>query len=307
MGIRFERKAVIAKIEPVYGTDSVPTGAANAVLLKSATIDPVNGEIVPREIIRAGYGSMASWLVARHVKMNARVDLAGAGAAGTVPPYGPYLRACGLAETVAAGTKVDYTPVHSSFESVSNYYNHESTRHISAGMRGNGKVRFQKRKPPEIELDMLGMWKSDSSVALPALTLTNWKDPLPSTPANTPLFTIDGQAVLGSSFELDFGMEVAYRDLLNSEEIIVRERKPKVSMLIEELPYATKNFFGMIGGTTVALAYTHGVGAGKIIEITAPSFQITGVQRQEEDTVSMLNITGELTLGGPTEFTISVK
>lgn len=307
MGIRFERKAVLAKVETTYGTDSIPTGVANAVLLKRASINPLNGEMVPREIIRAGYGTMAGWFVGRHVTMNAVVDLAGSGTAGTAPPYGPYLRACGLAETVSVGVKVDYTPVHASMESVSNYYNHESTRHISAGMRGNGKIRFVKRKTPEIEMDTIGLWKSDTTVALPALTTTAWKDPLPSTPANTPTITLDGMTVLSSSFELDFGMECAYRDLLNSEEIIVKDRKPKLSMLFEEPTLATKNFFAMKGGAPVPLAYVHGVGAGKIIDISAPLIQITEVTRQEEDGVSMLNVTADITLGGGAEFTISVK
>lgn len=306
MGIRFERKAVLAKTETVYGTDSTPSGAANAVLLKNATINPLNGEMVPRDVIRAGYGTLAGWFVARHITMNTRIDLAGAGAAGTAPAFSPFLRACGLAETISAGVKVDYTPVHSGFESVSNYFNQEGTRHIAAGMRGNAKFRFQKRKTPEIELDMIGLWKSDTSVALPALTTTAWKDPLPSTPANTPTFTVDGVAVLGSSLEIDLGMECAYRDLLNSEEIIVKERKPKLTMMIEELPLATKNFFALVGAAPVPLAYVHGVGAGKIVDISVPLIQITGCQRQEEESVSMLNITADIILGAP-EMTISIK
>ena len=307
MGIRFESKAVLAKIETTVGTDSVPTGAANAVLLKGVEINALNGEAVPREIIRAGYGAMAGWFVGRHVTITARVDLAGAGTAGTVPGYGPLLRACGLAETVTPGTKVDYTPVHSSFESVSIYYNHAGTRHIATGVRGSAKLKFTKRKTPEIEFTLIGLWQSDTSVAMPALTLTAWKDPLPSTKANTTAYTIDGQAVLGSTFELDAGMDCAYRDLLNSEEIIVRDRLPKLTALIEELPLATKNFFAMVGGAAVPITYTHGVGAGKIIDISVPLAQLQPIARQEEDTISMLNIPAIVTLGGPSEFTISVK
>ncbi len=306
MGIRFERKACLTKIETVYGTDSVPTGAANALLLKNVTINPLEGEAVPREIIRAGFGSMLGFFVGRHVSINARVDLAGAGAAGTVPAYGALLRACGVAETVSAAVKVDYTPVHSGFESVSTYINHESARHIAVGGRGNAKLRFQKRRPPEIEVSMLARWQSDTSVALPALTTTAWKDPQPSTMANTPTFTVDGLAVAGSSFELDLGMQPAFRDLLNKEEIIIRDRKPKITMLIEETPIATKNFFGMVGGAPVPLIYTHGIGAGNIVDIAVPKIQITGVQRQEEDTESMLSITADVILDAP-ELTISIK
>lgn len=306
MGIRFERKAVLAKIETTYATDSTPTGGANAVLLKSVDINPLAGERVPREIIRAGYGTMAGWLVGRHVQITARVDLAGAGAAGTAPAWGPLLRACGCAETITPGTKVDYTPVNSAFESVALYLNHEGTRHIALGGRGNAKLRFTRNRPPEIELSLLAIWSSDSSVALPALTTTAWKDPLPSTKANTAAFSIDSQDVVGSSFELDLGMDCAYLERINRQEIIVRDRKPKVSALIEELPLATKNFHVLAGAAPVPLVYTHSAVAGKIVDISCPLIQVQDVQRQEEETETMLNVSAEVTLGTP-EFTISVK
>lgn len=306
MAIRFERKAVLAKIESAYGTDPTPTGGANAVLLKAVEVNPINGERIPREIIRAGYGNMAGWLVGRHVSITARIDLASSGTLGTAPAFGPLLRACGLAETITADTKVDYTRIDTGFESNTIYFNHEGTRHIATGVRGNGKFRFTKNRPPEIELNLLGLWVSDSAVALPALTTTAWKDPLPSTKANTPTYTIDAQAVAASSFELDLGMDCAYLERINRQEIIVRERKPKLTTLIEELPFGTKNFFGMVGGASVALAYTHGVGAGNVVEITLPQIQLQDVQRQEEETETMLNISANALIGSP-EFTISFK
>lgn len=306
MGIRFERKAVLAKIETSYGVDPTPTGAANAVLLKAVDINPIAGERIPREIIRAGYGTMAGWLVGRHVSITARVDLAGAGAAGTAPAYGPLLRACGMAEAISAGVKVDYTPVHSGFESTALYVNHEGTRHIALGSRGNAKFRFTRNRTPEIELSLLALWQSDSSVALPALTVTAWKDPLPCTKSNTAAYTIDGQAVAASSLEIDLGMDCAYLERINRQEIVVRDRKPKLTTLIEELPLATKNFHAMVGGAPVPLVYTHGTGAGKIVDISCPLIQLQDAQRQEEETETMLNIAADITLGSP-ELTISVK
>jgi len=304
MAIRFERKAVLAKIEAAYGTDPVPTGAANAVLLKGAEINPLQGERVPRELLRTGYGNLAGWLVGRHVSLTARVELAGSGVAGTPPAYAPLLRACGLAETIAAGVSVTYTRVDSGFESNHVYFNHEGTRHIMAGVRGNARFVFQRNRPPEIAFSLLGLWTSDTAVALPALTTTAWKDPLPSTKANTPTFAIDAQSVVGSSFELDLGMDVAYLERINRQEITVRDRRPKLTALIEELPLATKNFFAMAGGAPVALDYVHGVGAGKICTIAVGAMQVQDVQRQEEETDTMLNISADILAGDP-DFSIA--
>lgn len=304
MAIRFERKAVLAKIESSYGEDPTPTGAANAVLLKNVEVNPLQGERLPRELLRVGYGNLAGLLVGRHVSLTARVDLAGSGTAGTAPAFGPLLRACGLAQTIDTGVSVTYTPVNTGFESNSIYINHEGTRHILTGARGNARLIFARNRRPEISLTLMGLWVSDSAVAMPALTLTSWKDPLPSTKANTPTYTIDSQAVVASSLEIDLGMDVAYLERINRQEIMVRDRKPKLTTLIEELAFGTKNFFGMAGGAAVDLEYVHGVGAGNICSIDVAGMQVQDVQRQEEETDTMLNISADIIAGSP-DFSIA--
>ena len=306
MAIRFERKTVLAKIETTYGVDPTPTGAANAVLLKGVDINPLQGERVPRELLRTGYGHLAGYLVGRHVIMTCRVDLAGSGAAGTAPAYGPLLRACGVAETITAATKVDYTPVNSGFESLGIYFNIEGTRTIMKGVRGNAKLRFRRNALPEIEFAFIGLWVSDTSVALPALTTTAWKDPIPSTKANTPTFTIDGQVVVASGFELDFGMDCARLERINREEVVVRDRRAAMTASIEELALATKNFFAMVGNTPVALAYTHGTVAGSIVDIAIPAMQLQDAPRSEEEKDTMLAIAANIMAGSP-DFTLSIK
>ncbi len=299
MGIRFERKAVLAKIESVYGTDPTPTGAANAVLLKNAEINPLQGERIPRNLLRTGYGNLAGWLVGRHVSMTFSVDLAGSGAAGTAPAFAPLLRAAGLAETVVAATSVAYTPVNSGFESNAIYFNHEGTRHIATGVRGNARVVWQRNREPRIDFTLMGLWQSDTAVAFPALTVAAWQNPQPSTKANTPTYTIDGQAVAASSLELDLGMDCAYLERIGRQEILVRDRKPKLTTVIEELAVGTKNFFAMAGGTPVALSYVHGVGAGKICTLAVPAMQVQDVPRQEEETETMFNMSADIVAGSP--------
>lgn len=304
MAIRFERKAVLAKIETSYGEDPTPTGAANAVLLKNVEVNPLQGERLPRELLRVGYGTLAGILVGRHVSLTARVDLAGSGAAGTAPAFGPLLRACGLAQTIDTGVSVTYTPVNSGFESNAIYINHEGTRHILTGARGNARLIFQRNRRPEISFSLMGLWVSDSAVAFPSQTVTAWKDPLPSTKANTPTFEIDEQAVVGSSLEIDLGMDVAYLERINRQEIMVRDRRPKLTTLIEELAIGTKNFMAMAGAAPVELAYVHGVGAGNICSIAVPAMQIQDAPRQEEETDTMLNISADIIAGSP-DFSIA--
>ncbi|MCA0303478.1 MAG: hypothetical protein LCH95_13835 [Proteobacteria bacterium] len=304
MGIRFERKVVLAKIETTYGTDPTPTGAANAVLLRGVDIDIAQGERLPRDVLRTGLGQLGTLLFGRRVTLTATVDLAGSGAAGTAPAWGPLMRACALAETVTAGTRVDYTPVDQGFESVAIYFNLEGSRTILLGCRGSAKLMLPKGKLPQIQFSLTGLWVSDTSVAYPSQTLTAWKDPLPVSKANTPTFTIDGQAVQGSNVELDGGLQVGYRELINLREIVVEDRLPTFSATIEELPLATKNFFALMSGANVALALTHGTVAGNIIQLASSTLQVQDVKRAEDQKMAMLNITAMLKVGSP-DFTIS--
>ena len=306
MGIRFERKAVLAKIETTYGTDPTPDGTANAVLLKDVDVNPIMGERLPRELLRTGYGNLAGLLVGRHVSITARIDLASPGAAGSAAVFGPLLRACGVAETLTAATKADYTPVNSGFESASIYFNHEGTRTIVKGARGNAKIRWRRNQRPEIELSMLGLWTSDSAVAFPTMVTTAWKDPLPSTKANTTAFNIDSQAVVASGLELDLGMSVAYLERINRQEIIVQDRRPSITASIEELAIGTKNFFAMVGSSPVALAYAHGVGAGNIVELAVGAMQMQDAPRAEEEKDTMLNLSANIIAGSP-DFTLTFK
>ncbi len=306
MGIRFERKAMLTKIESSYGTDPAPSGAANAVLLRNLDIDIAVGDRIPRDVLRSGLGQVAQFLVGRRVTMTCTVDLAGSGTAGIAPPYGPLLRSCAMAETVTADTKVDYTPIDSGFESVSNWFNLEGMRTKMVGVRGSAKAQLQKGKLPTIALQLTGLWTSDDASAYPSQTLTAWKDPVPVTKANTPTFTLDSQAVVASAFELDLGVNTEYRELINLKEIAVLDRLPALTATFEELPLGTKNYFAMMGGTPIALDLVHGTTAGNIVEITSSGLQVIDVKRAEEQKVAMLNLSGNLLRGAP-DFTISVK
>lgn len=306
MGIRFERKAVLAKIESSYGTDPTPTGGANAVLLRNVEVDIAQGDRIPRDILRLGMGQVAMFLVGRRVTLTATVDLAGSGAAGTAPPYGPLLRSCALAEALTADTKADYTPIDSAQESCTIWFNLEGTLTKMVGCRGNAKLQLLKGKLPTVQFSFTGLWVSDTAVAYPSLTLTAWKDPVPVTKLNTPTFTLDSQAVVASSFELDLGVSTAYRELINLKEVNIQDRLPSMKTSFEELAIGTKNFFAMIGGTSIALDIVHGTAAGNIVEITSALLQVIDVKRGEDQKVAMLNLDGNFRIGSP-DFTISVK
>lgn len=96
--------SLLAKIETTSGTDSVPTGAANAVLLRgNPTLSPMEAPEDKRNIILPYFGNQGSMQSsAAFGKLDFEFELAGSGTAATPPSYGPILRGCGLAENILA-------------------------------------------------------------------------------------------------------------------------------------------------------------------------------------------------------------
>ena len=135
---RYDRNQVIlAKIESAYGTDSVPTGAANAILSSTPRIVPLQANNVDRDLVRGYLGGSEQLVGTRSVSCEFVVEIAGSGTAGTAPAWGLLLRACGFAEVVTAGTRVDYTPITNDQESLTLYWFDSGVRHVLRGARGN--------------------------------------------------------------------------------------------------------------------------------------------------------------------------
>ena len=91
--------AILAKIETTYGTDAVPTGLANALLISDSSFD-ITYNNVERNNIKGYFGSDEMLAGTRFVEMSFAVEVSGSGTAGTAPAWGPLLQACSFAETV---------------------------------------------------------------------------------------------------------------------------------------------------------------------------------------------------------------
>lgn len=94
-------RTVLAKIESTSGEDASAAVGSDAVLVENPSTVPgiavlatneVTGSLDPRAPIPGGGPGNHS----------ATVNMKGSGAGGTAPEYGPYLRACALAQTLVA-------------------------------------------------------------------------------------------------------------------------------------------------------------------------------------------------------------
>ncbi|MBP5857294.1 hypothetical protein KAJ83_09760 [Marivibrio halodurans] len=308
MALKFRRRAVLAKIEDTYGTDAEPTGAANAIQLSDVTLNPMEGEEVERNLVGRSIGEQGKLLVGLHTVLEASVELAGSGTAGDAPAYGPLLRACGFSETIDAGVEVVYAPVSADEEAASIYFNLDGQRFVMLGARGTTSFSVSARGLPRISVRMTGLWSEPSAGAYPTGDFSAFVKPLPVSKANT-TFALHGFAAVMHSLEVAQNNEIAHRDLVNEESVIITDRGFAGTAVIDMPPLATKNFFAIAKSEALAaLQLVHGTTGGNIAQIDAAKVQIGRPTVGEAQGVATLSLPIWLTPdAGDDDFTLTVK
>lgn len=317
MALLSRKRVILAKIETTYGTDSTPTGAANAILVRNLDVTPLDAEIVSRDLVRPYLGNYDQIIAAQKVQVSFEVELQGAGAAGTAPAYGPLLRACGLAETVVASTRVDYKPVSAAFDSVTIYVQIQqdgagnSPLHKVTGCRGNVEFTLNAKSLPVMKFTFTGIYNAVADAANITATYTAFRTPVAVNKSNTPTFSIMGYAGVMSEFGLNLNNEVSYRNLVGSEQVLITDRKASGTAVFEAPTITAKNFFADALATTLGnLSLIHGSTAGSIIEFAATAtLDVVNPSFTEMDGIVMMSLPYVVipTTAGNDEFTLSVR
>ncbi len=307
---RFIRKlALFAKIETVYGTDPTPTGMADAMLATNAVLTPMAGGEESRALLLPHLGHQGVILTGEHAILEFSIEMAGAGAAGDVPAYGPLLRACGLSQTIDAGVSVEYEPVSSAFEAVTLYYNLDGVRHIMLGCRGSMTLEMTPQRIPRYRFRYLGLKGTITDQALPSIDVSDFVKPVEVSRANTTL-SLHGYAGPTEAFTFDLGNQVEPRLLVNHESIQLVDRNTVGSATMVAALLATVNWFTAAAARTRgALAVVHGTAAGNIVEIASAGVEVGrpvqgGSQGIANYQVPLMFCPSD---AGNDEFTITVK
>lgn len=288
---KFRQRAILAKLETVYGTDSTPDGAANAILVSEPTIRPLEGGVADRRLLYPELGASPVIHVGVHQIVEFGVELAGSGTAGTAPGWSPLIKACGFAETVTPTTKVEYEPATGGSDSVSLYFHIGGTLHKLLGARGSCRFVLPRNDVPRIMFAFTGLWADPAAVAQPTTVFTAFQTPLPVSNANTPTFGLHGYEAVMASLEINVGQQVVHRDMVNSESVIIADRQGSGRVTIEAPAIGTQNYFTTAKSNALgALQCVHGVTAGNIIQIDAPKVQILRPGYEDSDGIAMLSM-----------------
>lgn len=296
-------KVLLSKPEVTYKTDPVPTGAANAILIREEpTLTPIDMETDERTNCKAYFGHNQVLVSAVRRKLSFEVEFGGAGSPlGVAAPYSPLLKACAMNQVIVATTSLAHSPITAVTDSATKYFWIGDKKYIMVGCRGNVKWKFTAGKIPTMMFDFTGLLPAASDVVDDsgyggALTLTAWKQPMPVNFANTTGFSVHGFGASELySLEIDLGNQVVPRNKPNAEDVVITGRKPTCTISIGEPTLALKNFYtNQKGAVLDVLSITHGVGAGNIINGASPKMQIETIDMGSEDNVRTLNIKGRL-------------
>lgn len=305
----FMRKmALLAKMEAAYSVDPIPTGAANSILARNVNISPLEVEEEDRAIQQPYLGNSGKIVTSFFGKIDFEVEIAGSGAAGTVPKYGPLLRSCSFAEAITPATKVVYTPVSTGFESVTMYFHLDRVLHIFTGTRGTVQMQLNAKSIPIFKFSYTGLFNAVTDVVLPAAVYTGFVTPLAVNKANTPTFALHGIAAVMKGLTLDIANEVVYRNLVNYEGVDNVDRQPGGSVEFEATDMATKNWFTVTKDKTPgAINLVHGSVAGNIIQIQAPNVLVGTPKYGDDSGVVMLTANLELMPSGAGNDELSIE
>jgi len=258
----------------------------------------------------------------RRANIEFDVELAGSGTAGTAPAWGRLLRGCGMAETITALNRVEYTPISGGFESLSLHYYVDGVRYVSRGARGNVTFKMNAYERPMLHFAMVGFDTTAFEVSANISgDFTAWQRPLVITDANAgdirlggtyATGVISGGTVLASKgLTVDLGNKVSHLKLLGGERVDIISREVTGQATVE-LSAANEVLWRSEANvnTLASLGFNFGTEAGNRIAVWAPAVQ--RVNPQVEDYEGNALMATELRLlpsavGGNDDITIVAR
>ncbi len=292
MALLTRKRVILIEAESSYGTDP-GMASSTVVLVTDLSITPQSSDVVNRDVVRPFLGASEQLLANTRVECTFSVELAGSGTAGAAPRYGDALKACGFAEAIVSNTSVTYTPVSSSFTSISIHYNVDGVRHIVTGCRGSFVVNAEVGSIPTIEFSFTGIYNAPTDAALPTIAYGNQATPLIFKNGNTSGFQLLSYAGALQSLTMDAGVSTVYRELVGgTKEVIITDRASSGSVTIEAPTIAQKDYFtaALTDSSLGNLQFLHGTTAGNKVQLTSSKVDIGDVNYGEMDGVAMLEI-----------------
>jgi hypothetical protein len=292
MGRSVRNTAILAKLETVEGTDALPTGAANAMLVSDFTPISFDSKNIDRKLVRGYFGAGEQLVGSASLKLSFTVEMAGSGTAGTAPAFDPLLQSCGMASAaLTSPARVEYTPISSAIKSLTGYYYDDGTCHKMLGSRGTFSLSAKAGEIPSFKFDFTGL---DGGIATGTTTGTYsaFKTPVPMTKANVIDITVGATYALGAitggtvypstGLDVDIGNTVTFTPMLSGESVDITDREAKGSFTLDLTAAQEVALMAIVkANTTQSVALTIGTVSGNKWIIFVPCAQFINPKKAE--------------------------
>jgi hypothetical protein len=310
-GILSNRQVIAAKVEVTEGTAIALAGAdANNLIMEPKFEADV--PMYKRDFLNNSLSPQKQIATTRLGRLSFKCEVKGSGTAGTAPAFGKLLRACGLGETVNAGTNVIYAPISAlaSIPTLTLGIYRDGLKKTLKGARGNVKYSGKSGEPGMLEFEFVGVYDSVTDVAL--LTPSGVETTIPF-PLLSATFSIASFAAFVSQITFDMANTLEPRGDINNAagyiSTLLTKREPKGSFDPEDELVATHDFYGRwLANTTGALTWKHGSTAGNICTFNAPTVQYTKIAEADRNGIATLNtdfLMARNSIGGDDELTLT--
>lgn len=285
--MKFDNKTILVKHQPTVDVDPTPAGS-NAADSENLSWTYYAGNIITKNKDKPHFGANEKVNVSPRTEFSLDVELSQATAAGTVPAFGPLLRACAMSETIDIGVDVRYAPVSSGEERCAVYFiddNAQEQRSINC--KGNMSIEMNAESLPMIKFtNFMGSYNKPIAAAVYTVDTSAWEDSVPVTKENTVTLTLDGYVGCVNSFVVDLGNTVEAHNEPNCAGTDVTARETTGTIVIKAPDIGAKDFFAIMEShsgsvNTVAIAVEHGDGVRPNLFINLPQVQLNDMQRTD--------------------------
>ena len=276
-------RLVLTKIETTNGTDSLPVPATDAIRVSTANITP-NVEAIDRAVLKTTMGNLPHMIGKKTATVELEVELKGSGAAGTAPEMAPLLKACGLVETVTAGTDVSYTPSTTATETATIYIYKDGLLWKLLGSKG--KVSFETTigQITLMKFTMQALYTPPVLSAVPSGAAYQSSQPIIAN--NVDVATESLGAIKVATVGFDDGNDLQEHYVIGEHSFQIAQRQPTATITKDSVG-TTAEWDGLAAGLDAAISLTFGV-AGNQFKADFPVARKEGIgysERAERDTL----------------------
>ena len=289
-----KRTVVLVKPEVTSGTDSVPTGAANAIQVMDLSITPLDAKNIDTNYITSWFGGAAQLVGTASVKGSFSVLLAGAGTAATAPAWGNLLLACANAETtgLTVPNRVEYLPATDTLKTATIYWYDDGLLHKLLGCFGNVKLSAKSGEAPKLTFDFIGLDGGVSATSNATATLTGWKVPPAVTKANITDVLLGctysagalsgGTSYNSTGLAIDWGNQVAFAPMLTTEQVVLTDRNMTGSVSLDLTAAQEVTMMTAVKANTLqGLGFVIGTATGNKIMLHMPQVQLISPKKED--------------------------